>query len=174
MTNVNLEPLKKADPGRSAGGWPPNLNPLRWPQNYPWAALKPFCAPAQDTTLVLWPNIALSKPAPSLMANLPPPQMSTTKGRRLLVLDSVSCKGDRVLRSMVTRSLPMKHSTPEEVLKRVQAEGVDVSMLRERLSWTPTQRVLRHQSALELVLELRKAGEKKRAQPSTPLADSGG
>ena len=63
----------------------------------------------------------------------------------------------------------------EEMMKRAREYGVDLSMLRERLRWTPTQRLEHHQSALELVTELRRAGAKHRAQsqrsdssPSTP------
>ena len=52
----------------------------------------------------------------------------------------------------------------ENALERAVRFGVDLSLLRERLALTPTERLERHQRALELVLELQKAGVKQRAE----------
>ena len=41
--------------------------------------------------------------------------------------------------------------------------GVDVALLLENLDLTPTERLIRHQNALEFVLELRKAMERANA-----------
>lgn len=60
---------------------------------------------------------------------------------------------------------PMEQSlrlTP--ALKKAQEEGIDLTLLYERLSWTPTERIEKHLQMLEFANELRKAGEKHRAQ----------
>lgn len=49
-------------------------------------------------------------------------------------------------------------------LKKAQEEGVDLSQLYERLSWTPTERIQKHLQMLEFANELRKAGQKHRGQ----------
>lgn len=48
-----------------------------------------------------------------------------------------------------------------EALKRAETFGIDVSLLRENLTLTPTERLRRHEQALELAEALRRAGEKK-------------
>jgi hypothetical protein len=48
-------------------------------------------------------------------------------------------------------------------LKKAQEEGIDLSLLYERLSWTPTERLRRNYEAAEVFEELRKAGQKHRA-----------
>jgi hypothetical protein len=48
----------------------------------------------------------------------------------------------------------------EKILARAEEDGVDLSMLRERLRWTPTERLHRHQAALELAEALRNAKRK--------------
>ena len=55
-------------------------------------------------------------------------------------------------------------------LKKAQDEGIDLTMLYERLSWTPTERLEKHLQMLEFANELRKAGQKKRgdAQSGRP------
>ncbi len=50
--------------------------------------------------------------------------------------------------------------SPTEILARAEQEGIDLSMLRERLRLTPTQRLERHQAALALVEALRDAKRK--------------
>jgi hypothetical protein len=49
-------------------------------------------------------------------------------------------------------------------LKKAQEQGIDLTLLYERLSWTPTERIERHLQGLEFANELRKAGEKHRAR----------
>jgi len=49
-------------------------------------------------------------------------------------------------------------------LKKAQEEGIDLSLLYERLSWTPTERLEKHLQKLEFANELRKAGQKHRGQ----------
>lgn len=53
-------------------------------------------------------------------------------------------------------------SRDSEVLRRADEFGVDLSLLRERLELTPTERLERHARALELVEAMRAAGERKR------------
>ncbi len=48
-------------------------------------------------------------------------------------------------------------------LKKAREEGVDLSQLYERLSWTPTERLRRNYDTAEAFEELRKAGQKHRA-----------
>ncbi len=52
-------------------------------------------------------------------------------------------------------------STP--ALKKAREEGIDLSQLYERLSWTPTERLRRNYDTAEAFEELRKAGQKHRA-----------
>jgi hypothetical protein len=49
-------------------------------------------------------------------------------------------------------------------LKNAQAHGIDLTLLFERLRWTPTERIEKHLQALEFANELRKAGEKQRGR----------
>jgi hypothetical protein len=51
-------------------------------------------------------------------------------------------------------------SSPAEVLAWAEQDGVDLSMLRERLRLAPTERLQRHQAALALVEALRDAKRK--------------
>jgi hypothetical protein len=51
-----------------------------------------------------------------------------------------------------------------DALRRAEEFGVDLSLLRELLALTPTERLERHQRALELVLEVREAGRRQRAE----------
>jgi hypothetical protein len=56
--------------------------------------------------------------------------------------------------------------SPSEVIAEAERQGVDLSMLRERLRLTPTERLERHQAALALVEALRSAKRKaKRVSP---------
>jgi hypothetical protein len=48
-------------------------------------------------------------------------------------------------------------------LKKAQEEGIDLTLLYERLSWTPTERLRRNYEAAETFEELRKAGQRHRA-----------
>jgi hypothetical protein len=48
-------------------------------------------------------------------------------------------------------------------LKKAQEEGIDLTLLYERLSWTPTERLRRNYEAAEAFEELRKAGQRHRA-----------
>jgi hypothetical protein len=48
-------------------------------------------------------------------------------------------------------------------LKKAQAEGIDLTLLYERLSWTPTERLRRNYETAEAFEELRKAGQRHRA-----------
>ncbi len=49
-------------------------------------------------------------------------------------------------------------------LQRAVEDGVDLTLLLERLQWTPTQRFVQHQQALVFFEELRKAGQRKRGE----------
>lgn len=46
------------------------------------------------------------------------------------------------------------------VVKRAELLGLDLSLLRERLSWSPTERVRRHQEMLAFAERLREAGRR--------------
>jgi hypothetical protein len=48
-------------------------------------------------------------------------------------------------------------------LKKAQEEGIDLTLLYERLSWTPTERLRRNYETTEAFEELRKAGRRHRA-----------
>jgi hypothetical protein len=48
-------------------------------------------------------------------------------------------------------------------LKKAQEEGIDLTLLYERLSWTPTERLRRNYETAEAFEELRKAGQSHRA-----------
>ena len=47
-------------------------------------------------------------------------------------------------------------------LKKAQEEGIDLTLLYERLSWTPTERLRRNYETAEAFEELRKAGQRHR------------
>jgi hypothetical protein len=47
-------------------------------------------------------------------------------------------------------------------LKKAQNEGVDLTLLRERLSWTPSERLKRNYETAEAFEELKKAGQRHR------------
>ena len=49
--------------------------------------------------------------------------------------------------------------TSEEILRWAEQDGVDLSMLRERLRLSPTDRLRRHEHALALVEALKNARE---------------
>jgi hypothetical protein len=49
-------------------------------------------------------------------------------------------------------------------LKKAQEDGIDLTLLYERLSWTPTERIEKHLQMLEFASELRKAGERHRGR----------
>ena len=46
-------------------------------------------------------------------------------------------------------------------LEKAQREGIDLSLLYERLSWPPTERIRRHQQMLAFTEKLREAGKRK-------------
>jgi len=50
------------------------------------------------------------------------------------------------------------------VLQRAVEEGVDLTLLIERLSLSPTERLIRHQEALAVFEEFRRAGQRKRGE----------
>ena len=56
-------------------------------------------------------------------------------------------------------------SSPAEVLAWAEQDGIDLSMLRERLHLTATERLQRHQAALALVEALRRASRKESHAP---------
>ena len=49
-------------------------------------------------------------------------------------------------------------------LKKAREEGIDLTQLYERLSWTLTERIQKNLQMLGLANELRKAGQKHRGQ----------
>ena len=57
---------------------------------------------------------------------------------------------------------PPDDATPDEVLAWAEEFGVDLSMLRERLRMTPTERVERHNGMLEFVRDLRNSLNSKK------------
>jgi hypothetical protein len=62
-------------------------------------------------------------------------------------------------------------SDAEEVLKWAERDGVDLTMLRERLGLTPTDRIRRHQNALELIDALKAAKEPRRGASNRTRTD---
>lgn len=58
-----------------------------------------------------------------------------------------------------------------DILAWAEQDGVDLSMLRERLRLTPTERLQHHQAALELVEALKDAGRKHRRAQRRALAN---
>jgi hypothetical protein len=58
-----------------------------------------------------------------------------------------------------------------EILAWAEKDGVDLSMLRERLRLTATERLQRHHEALVLVEALRNAKGKTTRAPSRAFAD---
>ena len=63
------------------------------------------------------------------------------------------------------------HPSLTETLAWAEQDRVDLSLLRQRLQWTPTERLQRHQAALALVEALRHAKRKVRCAPGRALAD---
>ena len=61
--------------------------------------------------------------------------------------------------------------SPTEILAWAEQDGVDLSMLRERLQLTPTERLQRHQAALALVEALRHAKRKSNHARGREIAD---
>lgn len=61
--------------------------------------------------------------------------------------------------------------SPAEILAWAEQDGVDLSLLRERLRLTPTERVQRHQAALALVEALRAAKRKQAHAAPRTLTD---
>jgi hypothetical protein len=59
-----------------------------------------------------------------------------------------------------------------EFLAWAEQEGLDLSMLYERLQLTPTERLQRHQMALALVEALRQVQRGRGHAPSRVVADS--
>jgi hypothetical protein len=49
-------------------------------------------------------------------------------------------------------------------IESAQEHGIDLTLLYERLSWTPTERLEKHFQLLEFANKLRKAGEKHRGR----------
>jgi hypothetical protein len=66
--------------------------------------------------------------------------------------------------------MPSLHSSAE-FLAWAEHEGIDLSMLYERLQLTPTERLQRHQMALELVEALRQVRRGRDDVPSRIVAD---
>ena len=56
-------------------------------------------------------------------------------------------------------------------LARAEQDGLDLSLLRVRLRLTPTERLQRHQIALEMVEALRSAGRKRQHVSGRESAD---
>ena len=52
------------------------------------------------------------------------------------------------------------NSHARQVLDEAEGYGIDLSLLRERLRWKPTERIERHQAALGLAEALRHARRK--------------
>jgi hypothetical protein len=52
----------------------------------------------------------------------------------------------------------------KSALEKAREYGIDLTLLYERLSWTPTERIQKNLQMLDFTIELRKAGEKHRGQ----------
>jgi hypothetical protein len=52
-------------------------------------------------------------------------------------------------------------SDKPSALQRAVEEGIDLSLLYERLSWSPTERIERHRQALDFVNKLKEARKRK-------------
>lgn len=65
----------------------------------------------------------------------------------------------------------MNSRESEDVLAWAERDGVDLTMLRERLRLTPTDRIRRHQKALELTEALKAAKEPRRGASNRTLTD---
>jgi len=50
--------------------------------------------------------------------------------------------------------------TERDIYKEAKEWGIDISLIDANLKCTPTERVLRHQAALEAMLAFREAGRK--------------
>jgi hypothetical protein len=59
-------------------------------------------------------------------------------------------------------------ASPPTATELAEAAGFDISLIRTSLSYTYEQRVLQHQAALELMLELEKAGRTLRESATSP------
>ena len=68
------------------------------------------------------------------------------------------------------KRMPLQHVSAE-FLAWAKYEGVDLTMLYERLQLTPTERLQRHQMALELVEALRHVKQGPRHATSRVVAD---
>ena len=68
------------------------------------------------------------------------------------------------------KSMPLPHASAE-FLAWAEHEGIDLTMLYERLQLTPTERLQRHQMALELVEALRHVKKGLGHVPSRVVAD---
>jgi hypothetical protein len=69
----------------------------------------------------------------------------------------------------MTLNMPPDSATPEEVLAWAKDFGVDLSMLRERLRMTPTQRLLRHQQAFKMVDAMRNSKKVEHVSTGTAV-----
>jgi hypothetical protein len=56
---------------------------------------------------------------------------------------------------------PKKHKTS---IQKAIDFGIDVTLIYERLKLTPTERLKKHEQALEFAEELKRAGQKNRGQ----------
>ncbi len=65
---------------------------------------------------------------------------------------------------MVVQSLECQGEKLTPALEKAQEKGIDLSLLYDRLSWSPAERIERHLKMLEFANELRKAGAKHRGQ----------
>jgi hypothetical protein len=57
--------------------------------------------------------------------------------------------------------------TPHTATEIAEAAGFDISLIRESLALSYEQRVLQHQAALDLMLEMERAGQKLRDAASS-------
>ena len=55
-----------------------------------------------------------------------------------------------------------RSDTLSPALKKAQEHGIDLTLLYERLCWTPTERIKRNYETAAAFEELRKAGQKHR------------
>ncbi len=59
---------------------------------------------------------------------------------------------------------PSATEQPRDVLAEAEREGIDLSLLYEQLSLTPTERLRTHEACLRSVLDIQEAGAAARRQ----------
>jgi hypothetical protein len=64
----------------------------------------------------------------------------------------------------------MTKAEADHAIAEAERAGIDVNLIELNLALTPEERVLRHQSALELMLAFREAGAALRRETAAPTS----